>query len=401
MKINTKTFSLNIAIVAMLALCVFSPFYQYQKMILILGCFLLWFLSTIQIEVQWINRASVSLLYLGCMVFLYLWRGIAMNDVSGSVNLIVNQLPLYIWFVILEFYIYSKMPTRTIIKAFFVLFLITVYFTLVGNLENPGASRLLAGTVSYYEAQREQYRAAFIGGYDIIYGAVFLTMPLTLLAKKYKWIWGIIAAFFVMVVVSSYTIAIILMLFMIICGIARVKNIWKLALVFGGVFLVVVVFEQQILTLIEELATDIDSEILVKRATQLLTGEYFKEFGDNNNRLTIFYNEILNWLEHPIFGNLMTQVKVYRRTGHSTLLSYLSNFGLFSMVFYAYLKRYYVVVKQSLSTEYGKLFSVYFFFFIIFALIDRYDTALACCVCVFFIAPILFMTADGMDMKIL
>ena len=401
MKINTKTFSLNIAIVAMLALCVFSPFYQYQKMILILGCFLLWFLSTIQIEVQWINRASVSLLYLGCMVFLYLWRGIAMNDVSGSVNLIVNQLPLYIWFVILEFYIYSKMPTRTIIKAFFVLFLITVYFTLVGNLENPGASRLLAGTVSYYDAQREQYRAAFIGGYDIIYGAVFLTMPLTLLAKKYKWIWGIIAAFFVMVVVSSYTIAIILMLFMIICGIARVKNIWKLALVFGGVFLVVVVFEQQILTLIEELATDIDSEILVKRATQLLTGEYFKEFGDNNNRLTIFYNEILNWLEHPIFGNLMTQVKVYRRTGHSTLLSYLSNFGLFSMVFYAYLKRYYVVVKQSLSTEYGKLFSVYFFFFIIFALIDRYDTALACCVCVFFIAPILFMTADGMDMKIL
>ncbi len=397
MKINLNTFPSNISLAAMLALCVFSPIWQYQKMVLILGCFLIWFISTTQIDARWISRMIPSLLYLGAMFILYLWRGISMDDVGGSVNLIVNQLPLYIWFVILEFYIYSKTSTKTVITAFFILFLITTYFTLVGNLANPGASRALAGTTTYYTAQREQYRAAFIGGYDIIYGAVFLTMPLTLLAKKHKWIWVIIAAFSVMIVVSSYTIGIMLMLFMIICGIARVKDIWKLALVFGAVFLVVVVFQQEILTWIVELATDIDSEILIKRATQLLTGEYFTEFGNNNNRLTIFYNEILNWLEHPIFGNLITQVKVTRRIGHSTLLSYLSNFGLFSMVFYGYLKRYYVVVKQSLSTEYGKLFSVYFFFFIIFALIDRYETAIACCVCAFFIAPILFMTADRME----
>lgn len=320
-----------------------------------------------------------------------------MGDVSGSVNLIVNQLPLYIWVVILEFYLYSEMPTKTVVIAFFVLFLITTYFTLTGNLVNPGASRQLAGTTLYYEAQREQYRASFIGGYDIIYGAVFLTMPLTLLARRYKWIWGIIAAFFVMIVVSSYTIAIILMLFMIICGVTRVKNIWTLALVFGGVFLIVMVFQQQILTWVLELSTSIDSEILNRRVSSLLTGEYFGEFGNNNNRLTIFYNTILNWLEHPIFGNLLTSVKEYRRTGHSTLLGYLAEFGLFSAVFYAYLKRYYVIVKQSLSTEYGKFFSIYFFYFIIFSLIDRYDTALACCVCVFFIGPILFMMADKME----
>lgn len=397
MRINTRTFVLNISLIALLALCVFSPIYQYQKMILILGSFLIWFVSTTQTGAHWINRMSPSLLYLGAMFILYLWRGIAMGDVSGSVNLIVNQLPLYIWVVILEFYLYSEMPTKTVVIAFFVLFLITTYFTLTGNLVNPGASRQLAGTTLYYEAQREQYRASFIGGYDIIYGAVFLTMPLTLLAKRYKWIWGIIAAFFVMIVVSSYTIAIILMLFMIICGVTRVKNIWTLALVFGGVFLVVMVFQQQILTWVLELSTSIDSEILNRRVSSLLTGEYFGEFGDNSNRLTIFYNTILNWLEHPIFGNLLTSVKESRRTGHSTLLGYLAEFGLFSAVFYAYLKRYYVIVKQSLSTEYGKFFSIYFFYFIIFSLIDRYDTALACCVCVFFIGPILFMMADKME----
>ena len=399
MKINTKTFPLNISIVAMLALYVFSPIYQYQKMILILGCFLLWFLATMQIETRWINRAGLSLIYLGCMFFLYLWRGVAMGDVGESVNLIVNQLPLYIWVVILEFYLYSKMPTKTIIISFFVLFLITTGFTVAGNLENPGASRLLAGTSSYYIAQREQYRAAFIGGYDVIYGAVFLAMPLTLLAKKYKWIWGIIAALFSMVVFSSYTIASILMLFMILCGVVRAKNIWALALIFGGVVLGVMVFEQQILTWVDELASNIDSEILSRRVTSLLTGEYFKQFGDSNNRLTIYYNEILNWLDHPIFGNLLTAVKESRRANHSTLLAYLSNFGLLSIVFFAYLKRYHTVVKQFLSPEYGKLFSVYFMYFILFGLIDRYENCLSFGTCVFFIAPILFMQADKIEQR--
>ena len=198
-------------------------------------------------------------------------------------------------------------------------------------------------------------------------------MPLTLLAKKYKWIWGIIAVLFSMVVISSYTIASILMLFMILCGIVRAKNIWALALIFGGVFLVVMVFEQQILTWVDELASNIDSEILSRRVTSLLTGEYFKQFGDNNNRLTIYYNEILNWLDHPIFGNLLTAVKESRRANHSTLLAYLSNFGLLSIVFFAYLKRYYTVIKQFLSPEYRKLFSVYFMYFILFGLIDRYE----------------------------
>ena len=394
MKINTKTFVLNISLVAMLALCVFSPVYQYQKMALILGCFLIWFISTTQIVVSWIKRASFSLIYLGVMFFLYLWRGSAMGDVGASVNLIVNQLPLYIWFVILEFYLYSKMPTRAIIIAFFTLFLITTYFTIVGNLENPGASRLLAGTLTYYAAQREQYRTAFIGGYDIVYGAVFLAMPLTLLAKRHKWIWAIIAGLSVMVVVSSYTIAIILMIFMIICGVMRVKKVWTLVLSLGGILLLVAIFEQQILRWVAGLATNIGSEILARRITSLLSGEYISDFGNNNNRLTIYYNSILNWLDHPIFGNLLTDVKEYRRSGHSTLLDYLSNFGLLSVVFFAYLKRYYVVVKQFLSPEYGKLFGIYFIFFVFFGVIDRYETFLSVGVCTFFIAPLLFVMAD-------
>ena len=394
MRINIKTFVLNISLIALLALCVFSPVYQYQKMVLILGCFLMWFISTTQIDMRWINRMSLSLIYLGAMFILYLWRGITMGDVGASVNLIVNQLPLYIWFVILEFYLYSKMPTKTIIIAFFMLFLITAYFTIVGNLAHPGASRLLASTLTYYATQREQYRAAFIGGYDIVYGAVFLAMPLTLLAKRHKWIWAIIAGLLVMVVVSSYTIAILLMIFMIVCGELRVKNFGALALSMGGILLLVVIFEQQILTWVASLATNIDSEILARRITSLLSGEYINDFGDDNNRLTIYYNTILNWLDHPIFGDLLTNVKEYRRSGHSTLLDYLSSFGLLSVVFFAYLKRYYVIVKQSLSQEYGKLFGIYFLFFVFFGVTDRYETFLSFGVCVFFIAPLLFMMAD-------
>ncbi len=394
MKINVKTLVLNISLVCMLALCVFSPLYRYQKMVLILGCFLLWFLGTMQIDIHWVKQAIPSLAYLGVMLFLYLWRGIAMGDVVSSVNLMINQMPLYLWFVILEFYLYSKIPTKTVIVAFFTLFLITVYFTIVGNLENPDASRTLATTLTYYAEQREQYRAAFIGGFDIVYGAVFLAMPLTLLARRHKWIWGIITALFVMVVISSYTTALIFIIFMIICGVTKVKNIWSLALIFGVVFLLAKIFEQDILDWVNDLAEDLGSEILAKRVTSLLTGEYVSEFGDNSNRLTIYYNTILNWLDHPIFGNLMTEVKEYRRSGHSTLLDYLEEFGLFSIVFYAYLKRYYVVVKQSLSSEYGKMFGVYFVLVVLFGLINRFDTALAFGVCTFFVAPALFVIAD-------
>ena len=391
---NSKTFVLNMALVLMMALCIFSPIYQYQKMVLILGCFLLWGIATTQIGLSWLRHASASWILLGGMLFLYTWSGLSRGNLSESINQVVNQMPVYVWFIILEFYITNKMMPRAGIRLFFVSFLITTYFTIVGNLLNPGASRLLASTLQYYTAQREQYRAAFIGGYDIIHGAVFLAMPLTLLARKYKWVWAIIISLFVMVAISSYTIAIILMLFMIICGMARVKNIWKLVAVFCSLILIVSLFEEQIVSGVSEFALSIDSEILSRRVTSLLTGDYFREFGDDNNRITIYFNEIQNWLDHPIFGNLLTSVKEYRRGGHSTLLAYLAQFGLLSGVFFAYLRRYYMTVKRALSAEYGNLFSVYFVFFIIFGLIDRYETFIAIGVCVFFIAPLLFMMAD-------
>ena len=398
-RINIKTFVLNTSLVVLIALCVFSPIYQYQKMTLIAGCFLLWGVATTQIDMSWFRRVKISLMYLGGMFFLYVWSGIALGDIGTNLNYAINQLPVYIWFVILEFYLDKRTMLKKTVIAFFVLFLITTYFTIAGNMLYPGASRLLANTLQYYAAQRAQYRTAFIGGYDIIYGAVFLVMPLTLLARKHKWVWLIVFALFVMVVVSSYTIAIILMIFMIICGMAKAKNIWKLAGAFCGVILIVTVFEQQILSMIAELAQRIDSEILGRRLTSLVSGEYFREFGDDNNRLTIYFNEILNWLDHPIFGNLITPVKEYRRAGHSTLLMYLSQFGLLSVVIYAYLKRYYTVVKRALSAEYRKYFSIYFFFFVVFGLIDRYETFLTIGVCVFFIAPALFIMADGEGRK--
>ena len=368
-------------------------------MVLILGCFLAWWIATTQIDLSWLRRAGISLAYLAGMLILYAWRGLSMGNLSESINEAINQMPIYIWFFILEFYLMNGSSTKGLVISFFILFSITSYFTIVGNLMHPGASRLLASTLQYYTSQREQYRAAFIGGYDIVYGAVFLAMPLTLLAKKHKWLWVIIVPLLVMVFISSYTIAIILMLFMIICGMVRVKNIWKLAATFCGILLIVTIFEQQILGMISNLAQSIDSEILARRVSSLLSGEYFREFGDENNRITIYYNEIRNWLDHPIFGNLLTSVKEYRRSGHSTLLAYLAQFGLLSAVFFAYLRRYFTVVKQELSAEYGKLFKVYFIFFVFFGLIDRYETFIAVGVCVFFIAPLLFIMADNRECK--
>lgn len=97
---------------------------------------------------------------------------------------------------------------------------------------------------------------------------------------------------------------------------------------------------------------------------------------------------------------MVTSVKEYERSGHSTLLAYLEQFGLLAGVFYAYLWRYYKVVKNSLSAEYKQLFQVYFIFFITFGLLDRYETFIAIGVCVFFIAPVLFMMADSKEYRL-
>lgn len=399
MVIHKKTFLNNLFLYLLVAICIFSPIYRYKKMIYIIALLIFWMLSTFVINTSWVKKAQFTIAYLIGMLALYLVLGFSNNAMTEYFLLGINQLPVYMWFLILEFYLERPDYLRQPLRLFFVLFLVTVAFTLVGNLRYPGASRLLAGTTAYYARERQLYREAYIGGYDIIYGAVFLMMPLTILAKKKKWLWCVIALLFATIVISSYTIAILLAIVMILCGILKPKHTWTLAVVFLILVLGISIFETAILNAVKELAALIDSEILERRITSLITGEYFEGFGDQNSRLTIYYNAILNWLDHPFFGKLLTENPVSRRSGHSTLLEYLNQFGLFSILFYSYIYRAYRITSKRLNGTLRMQCSIYFLFFFVFGMIDRYETFIGIGVCAFFAGPALFLLIQSNEGK--
>lgn len=397
--IHKKTFLNNLFLCLLIAICIFTPLYKWLKMVNIVMILLLWMVSTFSINASWIKKSAVTILCLIGMLVLYLLLGFSSDDMAKYFLAGMNQLPVYVWFLVFQFYIDRPEQLHSCVRVFFALFLVTMTFTLIGNLRYPESSRLLASTLEYYAEERQGYKEQYIGGYDIIYGAAFLLMPLTILAKRRKWVWGIIVFLFATIVVSAYAIAILLSLVMILCGMIKPKHIGKLLTIFLFLLLIVFLLKNAILTITADFARAIGSEMLEKRITSLLTGEYVKEFGNDNNRLTIYYNALLNWLDHPIFGKLFTKNPVYRRAGHATLLEYLNEFGLFALLFYGYLFRVCRITSQCLTGNLKKQYCIYYLLFILFGAIDRYETFIGIGVCVFFVSPALFLLIQSAERR--
>ena len=390
----------TILIVIYASLMVFTPFYQFQRMVFLIATFFLWFLSTLSIDKRWYWRVSVvkAILVIFFMIALdfVLWQ--VTGDYLYFNQCITHKIFLYLWFVIFLFYATNRKLLRLIVKLILVLIGISVIITLVGNLQNPGASRLLAGTNEYYSGLRDVYRSKYIGGYDFIYGLVFLTMPLMLWIrnKSKNSLFAIIllAISCVTITVSSYFIGILLLVGFIISVLIKPKNMFRYVITITLLLLIVVILKDYLLEFLIDIGNVIDSEILVKRANELITMSYVSDYGEGN-RLVIYQNAFLNYLDQPFLGTLQGVLENHRRSGHSALLVYLENYGLISLVYYKFL---YKIEKETIHFIYSGViknsYKIFYVFLLIFMFVDIFDTAYMLGCVVFFVAPAILLIID-------
>ena len=371
-----------------------------QKMILLLGFWGLWFLTAIQIDPRFIKRTSALLLL---MVGMLIMAGIAsvMQGDSSVLNSVVNAMPNLAWAIVGIFYVYNTDILRNSKCILIVLIAVSSIYTLMGNLQYPEASRLLASTKEYYATTRELYRSINIGGYGFIFSLVFILMPILLLIKYQKahrlLLFVCTILFVATIAVSAYMTAIIFCALMLVFTLVKNKKVMRILVTLGLVAIIVWLFKEQILSILISLGEMTGADILIKRAQQLLTGTYFLDAGaDQNNRLTIFQNALLNWMDSPIVGNMFgADHLVYRRSGHSEMLGYLEKWGLFASVYFGFFRTTYVRTRDSLESENMRQnYRLYYLLLMLFLTIDRFDTFIEIGCIAFFLGPVLMKMAD-------
>lgn len=397
--IGVKFFN-EVLIIALASLMIFTPFYKMQRMYILILLFSAWFFSTVLMELKWYwkKNAIIAIVILILMVALdaMLWN--VTGDYTYFNSCITHKFFVYIWFLIFLFYTKHIDILKKIMPIIMLLILISAVITLVGNITNSGASRLLAGTSDYYAAMREQYRNAFIGGYDLIYALVFMLMPLLLMLRnKIKGCYIALfmaCSFIVTVVISSYFIGILLSVAFVLCIIFKPKRIGRYFAIMLCILLIVILAKDYLLEGLVNIGNAIGSDILVKRANEMITMSYVTDYGEGN-RLVIYHNAILNYLDHPFLGTLQGSLKNHRRSGHSALLVYLESYGLLSIVYYGFLFKIFKTTKNCLKNiVIRNSYKIYYGIFLIFMFVDIFDTAYAMGCVVLFVAPAMLLIID-------
>lgn len=397
MRINTSILINKISLCLLFSIILLTPLHEYKKMIVILLLFVLWFISAVVVDNHFFGESLPFVAFLIMFILLDFFRGVILHD-TNIILIGINRMPFLIWPLLLKFY-YKRVQLLKV-PLIFAISLITIsgIYTLIGNIAYPEASRLLATGAEYSNSTRDFYQSMNIGGYGLIYGMAFLFMPLILLYRQKPkgklLIFSIIAFYFVNIMYASFLIAIILSVFLIIFSCINIKRKVSVVIVFGIVFFLVTIFNNEIGYFLVKIANDMNSDILAKRVAQLFSGEYFQEYGDSN-RFTIYMNSIKNWLDRPLLGSLQGGTIEYRRSGHSTLLGYLEQYGLIASLYYWYLYRVYITTTVLFNNI--QLKNCWFMFYMSFcflALVNNVDRFGEIGSAVFFIAPTMLLYLD-------
>lgn len=377
------------------ALAILTPVYQFQTMTNLLAVFGLWFISALLIDRQWLIGNTSFFLILGGIIILDFIVGVSNNDYFATIDGI-NKMPIYCWVFFYLFYIYNVYRPKFIVYAILLLFLISCYFTITGNIALPGASRLLASSMDTFVEERSIIRTMNVGGYDFIYALVFLTLPLLLWCKnnimRTLVCYSLLSIFVVTVVLGAYMIGILLMVTLFALSFVDFKKIHLSRIII--ILIVCFLLKDFFLEILSNVGDQYKIAALARHAEEIESGSYGD--GDKyNNRWFIYLGALQNWLQSPIFGHLLGKPVELERSGHSELLGYLEKYGIFCLIYIAYFKTYYQRVKSSyLTLQAQNAFVLLFAVFIVFGFIDRFDKFCGIGFMQFFFAPFLLLLMD-------
>ena len=399
---KSNEFINHICIIALSGLIVFTPLYGLKKIAILLGSFVMWYLSTLTIDIQWVRRKQKALLYLLIFLLLDVFYSLSTGSTEPLHYYLVQKLFVYIWIFIFLFYIEHKNMLHIPITAILLMIAISCILTIRGNLLYPGASRRLAsgGELANF------YHKMYIAGYDIIYGMVFLVMPITLGIKKR--VLRVIPASLLLIemmvtlVIGSYAISILFTVGMLICALAGQKNKVKFFVITMGLTVLVLVFRIELLDALINIGIRINSYMLVRRATQLRDMTYFSDYGMNNyNRFALYLNGIMNFIRYPLVGRMGGYHNDILYAGHSGLINYFDVYGIFGAIYVGYWLYSYKSIKYAFeekeNVDYYKLF---FMFVWAFLILETIDIAPATALVINFLAPAIFVFVEDSDNEI-
>ena len=393
------------ALLFLTSIIAFTPFFALRRILIIGAAFGIWYLTAAFIDKKFVVKSIPFLAFItfwGVLSYFIKNDALANSSEFYFSRYIAFSLWTYIWCIVYVFYADHISLIKKPLYVIVAFFLFSCLLTIRGNIIHPDASRLLAGLSEEDAALGYELRSMCVGGYDFIYGLVFLVMPVALCCKyrvKPRFYWRM---FLLLVIVTilfgDFFTGFILALVMFIMANVKASN--RSSAFFMSLFLLVlfIFFKDYFLQLIIRLSDYFGFDSISHRANQVLLGTYQSDYDlkvNDISRSERALNAVKNFFDSPLLGQLVSRSTPIRESGHSEFLTYFEKFGLLAL---SYVWFYWLFFKKCAGHLKSLVFKRYYFFYAVmivaFLFLDTFDVANATGLVVFFLAPVLFQILD-------
>lgn len=404
-RINGLEFLNNLCAVILVARYAFTPFVRFDTSVAVKYIIVaLWLITAIANDKGLIYRARKIIIFLVVVLFLNVLLYITSGSNFNLIRYRSQTFFFFFWQIMFEYYKNKKLDIKKISWVFIPLLTLSCYYTLTGNLHYFHASRQLAGLAN--SQQIALYYSNNIGGYGFIYFLSFL-IPLLYLAYKNKLNGKLSMLHIVLVVlsvatiiISDYTTALLVSAALLIYAFFFTESKYKFIYTFLILIAVsiVAVFGSQLLELLKNFFTNINSRMIVTRIEQL---QMASQRGESIERFQLYKNGLLNFMDRPLWG-VPQDSELLRYSNHSEIICYLERFGLIG-IFYPFMlfADYKGVVVSLKSNIYKSFYRAIMIALLIFAAINRVDTAPEISLAVYLIIPLCLIYLENRDTEYL
>lgn len=389
---KSSGFNLNYIIVcATMALALFhiSTFFQvYYTFYATCGIALAIFLFFIIFNFRHLNFMDVPLLLVMISSAVIISMGAILKDKS-LMEMFGKYFPYILWPLL---YRLTRDNVNRKLKAaltiiFIAFFAVSVILTLTTLSVDSNASRLLAGKAT--ESERAAYYAKGVGGYGFVFGSVFISYALVKFGRRINFkpgkiaIIALLAVIAVMVILASYTTAIILFFILVFVSAftsAKKHNWIGFVLLFAGALLVIL-FRNSIFEMFAQLGKSLELPYVENRFTQLLQASDEGSV-EGLRRYTLYKESLDAFFSQPLTGAAEVG-------GHSEIFDLLGMYGVFAIPF---IVSQALMFRQMAKDSVFKVEIVYWIFFA-YMFIDTVDSIVTIPI-VYYILPFILSYSD-------
>ena len=389
---KSSGFNLNYIIVcATMALALFhiSTFFQvYYTFYATCGIALAIFLFFIIFNFRHLNFMDVPLLLVMISSAVIISMGAILKDKSLT-EMFGKYFPYILWSLL---YRLTRGNVNRKLKAaltviFIAFFAVSVILTLTTLSVDSNASRLLAGKAT--ESERAAYYAKGVGGYGFVFGSVFISYALVKFGRRINFkpgkiaIIALLAVIAVMVILASYTTAIILFFILVFVSAftsAKKHNWIGFVLLFAGALLVIL-FRNSIFEMFAQLGKSLELPYVENRFTQLLQASDEGSV-EGLRRYTLYKESLDAFFSQPLTGAAEVG-------GHSEIFDLLGMYGVFAIPF---IVSQALMFRQMAKDSVFKVEIVYWIFFA-YMFIDTVDSIVTIPI-VYYIIPFILSYSD-------